>query len=195
MGFHALLALLGYGYGASYLYGVGSFIPMALHTAFIFLLLALALLFTQPEHGVAALLASKTPGGITARRLLPVGFAIPAFLGGLRLWGEKHGYYNSEFGVTIMVLVCIGSFSGLIWLNAVLLNRADLARTRAEAVAAESACGAGASNCTAHRRPGHGQQRIAEPDRGASTGGRAAAEATGRAAQDGRTASPLAAHG
>ena len=133
MGFHALLALLGYGYGASYLYGVGSFIPMALHTAFIFLLLALALLFTQPEHGVAALLASKTPGGITARRLLPVGFAIPAFLGGLRLWGEKHGYYNSEFGVTIMVLVCIGSFSGLIWLNAVLLNRADLARTRAEA--------------------------------------------------------------
>jgi signal transduction histidine kinase len=132
IGFHALLALLGYGYGASYLYGVGSFIPMALHTAVIFLLLALALLFTRTDRGVAALLVSKTPGGITARRLLPVGFAIPGFLGGLRLLGEKHGYYNSEFGVTIMVLVCIGSFSGLIWLNAVLLNRADLARSRAE---------------------------------------------------------------
>jgi len=131
--FHSLLALLGYIYSARYLYGVGSFIPMALHTATLFLLLSIGLLFAQPHYGAVALLVSNTPGGITARRLLPVAFGVPALLGALRLWGERVGIYGSEFGVTIMVLLCIATFIALIWWNAVLLNRTDEQRTAAEA--------------------------------------------------------------
>lgn len=131
--FHSLLAVLGYVYSANYLYGAGSYIPMALHTAVLFVLFAAALLFTQCEYGVMALFTSKTTGGVVARRLLPLAFIIPASLGALRLWGEKHGAYNVEFGVTLMVLLCIAAFVTLIWWNAAILNRMDVRRLKAEA--------------------------------------------------------------
>src|ERR1043166_4839951 len=123
--FHSLLALLGYVYSANYLYGVGSYIPMAVHTAALFLLLSLGLLSTQTDYGAVGLFVSRTPGGAIARRLLPFAIGVPAVLGALRLWGEKLRIYNSDFGVTIMVLVCIAAFAGLICWNAVLLNRTD----------------------------------------------------------------------
>ena len=138
VGFQALLALLGYIYSANYLYGVGSFIPMALHTAVLFLLLAAALLFKQADYGAVALFLGQTPGGITARRLLPLAFAVPAVLGGVRLWGEKRHLYNSEVGVTVMVLACMCASGALIWWNALLLNRADKQRSAAEAGVPES---------------------------------------------------------
>jgi signal transduction histidine kinase/ActR/RegA family two-component response regulator len=130
---HSLLALLGYLYSANYLYGVGSYIPMALHTAGLFALLSAGMLFAQTDVGAVALFVSNTTGGMIARRLLPVAFAIPALLGALRFWGEKHGLVNSEMGVTMMVLACIAIFTVLIWWNAVLLNRADCRRLEAEA--------------------------------------------------------------
>lgn len=130
--FQSLLALLGYVYSANYLYGVGSYIPMAVHTAGLFLLLSLALLFAQTDAYEVALFVSNTPGGCIARRLLPFAFAVPALLGALRLWGEKLRIFNPEFGVTLMVLLCIAAFTALIWWNAVVLNRADRRRCRAE---------------------------------------------------------------
>jgi len=131
--FHSLLALLGYTYSANYLYGIGSFIPMALHTAVLFLLLSLGMLFAQMNSDAVALFVSNTPGGVIARRLLPFSLGVPAILGAFRLWGEKHEIYNSEFGVTVMVVVLMAIFTGLIWWNAVLLNRTDLQRREAEA--------------------------------------------------------------
>jgi signal transduction histidine kinase/CheY-like chemotaxis protein len=131
--FHSLLALVGYAYSANYLYGIGSFIPMALHTAALFLLLSLGMLFAQTDYDAVALFVSNTPGGIIARRLLPFALAVPAVLGALRLLGEKKGIYNSDFGVTIMVVVSMAVFTTLIWWNAVLLNRADCQRRQAEA--------------------------------------------------------------
>jgi hypothetical protein len=61
--FHSLLALLGYVYSANYLHGVGSYVPMAVHTAGLFLLLALGVLFAQTNYGAMALFVSQTPGG------------------------------------------------------------------------------------------------------------------------------------
>ncbi len=131
--FLSLLALLGYAYSANYLYSVPSFLPMALHTAALFLLLSLGMLFAQTDYDAVALFVSNTPGGIIARRLLPFALAVPAILGALRLWAEKQGMYKGEFGVTIMVVVSIAVFTTLIWWNAVLLNKADFQRRQAEA--------------------------------------------------------------
>jgi signal transduction histidine kinase/CheY-like chemotaxis protein len=128
----SLLALLGYAYGAHYLYGIGPHLPMALNTAGLFLLLSVACLFAQTDSPTIALFASQTPGGVTARRLLPVAIGLPALLGAVRLWGEKLRLYDSEFGTTLMVVVAMAVLTVLIWWNAVLLNRADTQRRAAE---------------------------------------------------------------
>ena len=74
LAFVSLVPLVGYIYRASYLYSIGTYIPMALHTAAFFFLLALGLLLAQTDSGVVALFTSKTPGGAVARRLLPFAF-------------------------------------------------------------------------------------------------------------------------
>jgi PAS domain S-box-containing protein len=131
LAFSSLVQLVGYLYRASYLYSVGSY-PMALDTAVLFLLLASGILFAQSEFGVIALLISASPGGAVARRLLPFAFGVPLALGAFRMWGERHGLYTTDFGVTMMVVASATIFSSLVWWNAVVLNKADLARREAE---------------------------------------------------------------
>lgn len=131
--FNSMLALLGYVYGANSLYRIGSFIPMAVHTAGIFLILSVVLMLAKPERAPVSLFTMENLGGVIARRLLPVAILVPAILGAARIWGEGRGYYTKEFGTTIMVVCTIAVFTALIWWNAVLLSKADLRRQKAEA--------------------------------------------------------------
>jgi len=105
---------------------------MALHTATLFYLLALGSLLAQTDSGVVALFTSKTPGGAVARRLLPFAFVVPILLGALTIWVDKGRFYPEEFGITIVVVGSIAIFTGLIWRNAIWLNRADYHRREAE---------------------------------------------------------------
>jgi signal transduction histidine kinase/ActR/RegA family two-component response regulator len=130
--FVSLVPLVGYIYQASFLYSIGTYIPMAPHTAALFFLLALGLLLAQTESGVVALFTSKTPGGAMARRLLPFAFAVPVLLGALSIWLDRIGFQPGEFGITIVVVGSSAIFTGLIWRNAILLNRADSQRRVAE---------------------------------------------------------------
>ena len=132
LAFVSLVPLVGYIYQASYLYSIGSYIPMALHTAVLFFLLALGMLLAQTDYGVVALFTSPTPGGAIARRLLPFAFGVPIALGALTIWTAKRRIYPGEFGITVVVVGCIAIFTGLIWWNAILLNRADDHRREAE---------------------------------------------------------------
>jgi signal transduction histidine kinase/ActR/RegA family two-component response regulator len=132
LAFISLVPLVGYIYRASYLYRIGSYIPMALHTAALFLLFALGVLFAQTDSGVVALFTSKTPGGAVARRLLPFAFGVPIFLGALTIWVDNTKIYPGEFGITIVVVGSSAIFTGLIWWNAKLLNHADYQRREAE---------------------------------------------------------------
>jgi signal transduction histidine kinase/CheY-like chemotaxis protein len=104
-----------------------------LHTALFFFFLALGTLLAQTDSGVVALFTSKTPGGTVARRLLPIAFAVPVLLGALTIWVDKQKIYPGDFGVTIVVVGSSAIFTGLIWWNAILLNRADYQRREAEA--------------------------------------------------------------
>jgi len=132
LAFVSLVPLVGYIYRASYLYSIGVYIPMALHTATLFFLLALGLLLAQTDSGVVALFTSNTPGGAVARRLLPFAFAVPILLGALTIWLDKERIYPGEFGITIVVVGSSAIFTGLIWWNALLLNRTDRQRRDAE---------------------------------------------------------------
>ena len=77
----ALLALLGYAYRVPSFYGVGSLLPMTLHTAVAFVTLGVGILLARSDEGIAAVIASDTAGGIVARRLLPLAILLPAGLG------------------------------------------------------------------------------------------------------------------
>jgi len=131
LAFVSLVPLVGYFYRAGFLYSIGSYIPMALHTATLFFLLAMGILVAQTDSGVVALFTSLTPGGSIARRLLPFAFAVPIALGALTIWTEKERVCP-EFGITVVVVGSIAIFTGLIWWNAILLNRADYRRCEAE---------------------------------------------------------------
>jgi two-component system, cell cycle sensor histidine kinase and response regulator CckA len=128
----SLIPLVGYLYQATYLYSVGSYIPMALHTAFLFLLLAAGIVLAQLDEGAMALLLSRTPGGAIAQRLLPFAFGVPIALGALQMWGVKKGLYPASFGTILMVVGCVGIFGSLVWRSAILLNRSDERRREAE---------------------------------------------------------------
>lgn len=126
--FTSVLALLGYAYQVSSLYTVSSFIPMALHTSALFVLLSAAILCARPSGGFVGLLASQHPGGVMTRRLLPLTLLIISALGWLRLQGERAGLYTSEFGVTFYTAVSIAMFGAVIWWTARLLGRLDIER-------------------------------------------------------------------
>lgn len=129
----ALLALVGYSYGVGRLYGVGAFIPMALHVAGSFLLLAVAVLAARPEAGFMARIVEEGAGGEMVRRMLFVTIVVPLLLGWVMLAGHGAGYYDAAFGFTMFVVVVIAFLSTLIWTNARALAREESKRDEAAA--------------------------------------------------------------
>jgi hypothetical protein len=78
-------ALIGYCYSITAFYGIPSFIPMALHTALTFAVLATGLLHARPDRGLMAVVTGEGVGSLMARRLLVATIVIPLVLGWLRL--------------------------------------------------------------------------------------------------------------
>lgn len=132
IGFVSMLALLGYLYQASWLYGVVSFVPMALPTAIVFHLLATGLLLARRDRGWVRLILSDSPGGALVRLMLPILLPALVVLGWLRLAGERHGFFGAEMGTTLYTVMAILIVWGLIWWSARSLHRADKERRRME---------------------------------------------------------------
>jgi len=136
----ALLALVGYLYGTGPLNGLTSYIPMALPTALTLLVLGLGLLGARPRHGMMAIVASDSVGGIVTRRLLPAALLFPLILGWLRLRGQLDGLYDTEVGVATFAMSNVLVLLILVLWNARMLHRMDLRRMRdAEALRATTA--------------------------------------------------------
>jgi signal transduction histidine kinase len=114
VGFGALLPVTGYAYGVHLFTGIASFIPMAMHTAGTFLVLAFGLFFAIPEAPLAQIFASDDPAGVIARRLLPSSVLLTLFLGWLCLWGERHGYYEDALGMALFAIVLSLMFVALV---------------------------------------------------------------------------------
>ena len=102
--FGAILPITGYAYGVRSFSGLAAFIPMALHTAATFLLLALGLFFIVPNAALTQPFATSDSRGVLARRLVPLAVLLILFLGWLRLWGDRHGFYESSFGTALYAI-------------------------------------------------------------------------------------------
>lgn len=136
--FCAVLAIVGYAYRVEVFYSIRLFVPMALHTAVAFLLLAAGCLLARADNGTMGIIVSDTAGGVLARRLLPLAIVIPVVLGALRLGGERAGLYDSAFGVALFASSIILAFVAVIWWTAQLLHRVDTERRASEATRQEN---------------------------------------------------------
>jgi PAS domain S-box-containing protein len=116
----SLVALCGYLYGVTSLYAIGPYTSMAVHTVLGFLASSGALLLARPTEGMALIFASDTSAGRLLRRLLPAMVLVPIALGWLRLHGERAGYYDTTFGVALIVIstaITLTTFTSIVALS------------------------------------------------------------------------------
>ena len=125
-------AFLGYLYHEQYLYGVGQYTPMALHTAFTLLIVGGGILALRPERGLMAVLTSDQAGGYMLRRLLPGVLVLVPAIGWIRLYGERQGLYGTALGVAIFAAMATVALFGLLWWIARSMNEADKARRQSD---------------------------------------------------------------
>ena len=129
----ALLGLLGYVYQVKSLYGIGSYTQMAVHAAGGFILLSLGILFARPDRGLMVIGTANNAGGLMARQLSPAVIAIPPILGWMILNGYRAKSYDTEVAISLLAILNIVVFAGLIWWNARSLGFLDDQRRQAEA--------------------------------------------------------------
>lgn len=128
-----LLILTSYVYNAEALAGSYAVRPMSLSAALALLSLFVSLLFARPTTGIMALFTSDRTGGHLIRRALPYFLLVPLLFGWLRSYGETLGLYSTAFGVALLSILSAGFSIGIVWWNAVLLEREENRRLEAEA--------------------------------------------------------------
>ena len=133
----AFLPILGYVFGVQELFGVAQLTGISLHTAIVFVLLATGILLARPDLGPMRLMTVNDSGGVLVRRMLPVAILLPVALGWLRIKGEEAGYYDAEFGRSLLIFSFILLFSGWTVRTGQQLSRQTAARARAEAAQLE----------------------------------------------------------
>ncbi len=121
------VAAVGYAYGVLGLYRVGSFFPMALHTAVTFLITSTGLLWLYPGDGAIAVITSPHMGGKTARFLLPAIVGIPLVLGLLWIDAVQSGMFNPVSGMAIFVIADICVLGAIVAAVVLRLDRASIA--------------------------------------------------------------------
>ncbi len=128
------VALLGYAYSVTSLERVATFIPMALHSAGLFVMVSVATSCAMPEAGMIAMLTRRGPGGRVLRLMLPTFIVGAPLLGWLRLQGEIAGLFSPAFGVAMLIgaIVLLGLVSS--WKIARALDRAEAERQRADEI-------------------------------------------------------------
>lgn len=131
-GLISYVGLLGYSYGVSSLYAVELYSSMALHTALIAFVLAAGIFCARPAVGLMGVITADSVGGYVARRLIPAALVVPPLVAGLRLAGERAGYYGLEFGLALHTTANVVVFAVLVLLSAVSLHGVDVRRRRAE---------------------------------------------------------------
>ncbi|MCA1593875.1 MAG: sensor histidine kinase [Acidobacteria bacterium] len=117
----ALLALVGYIYRVTLLYGISAYTGMALHTALTFMVLSFGVLWARPERGLMSVITSDTAGGLMARHLFPTAVLTPILLGVVIVIGARRGLYDTTFGMSLCVMASIIVLSALVWRNAKML--------------------------------------------------------------------------
>ena len=125
------LTLIGYIYNIESLYRFGPYAAIALHTALIFLLLCLAMLFAQPNRGLMSIFVADSAGGFIARWIFPTIIIVPVMIGWLVWRGYQAHLYSAEADLTLFTLFSISAFGLIAGRMAYILHRIDVQRQTA----------------------------------------------------------------
>ncbi|KKN55463.1 hypothetical protein LCGC14_0581900 [marine sediment metagenome] len=117
-------ALIGYVFGVQQ-FRLSVFSTMALHTAALFVLCGVAMLFVRAEDGPMSSAVSPYVGGRSLRRLMPFIIVTPVLAGWLSMQGVAAGYYAEAFGFALGSLSSILVLGFVGWLGADALNREE----------------------------------------------------------------------
>ncbi|MBW4612993.1 MAG: PAS domain S-box protein [Desmonostoc vinosum HA7617-LM4] len=130
----SLQALIGYAYNVRTLHGIArNTTSMALHTAVLFILLCMGILWAQTKQGVMRVVMDDTYSGLLARRLLLAAIAVPLILGWLILKGHQLGHYDAAFAISLFTIALIVIFAILIWQSTLVVERLNRQREIAQA--------------------------------------------------------------
>jgi diguanylate cyclase (GGDEF)-like protein/PAS domain S-box-containing protein len=132
------VAMLGYAYGVSSLYTVAGATSMALHTAVCVAVLSVAILVHDPSAGLVGLLRDKGSAGNLLRPIAPFILLGPTVLGGVRLWAQDQGWFDTRFGIALLVMSMTVLGGALSWRAAVRLQELDRERDGAWAAMDET---------------------------------------------------------
>jgi len=104
-------ALIGYGYDiGDFLRQKPNYTPMAIHSATVFVLLALGVVNARPDYPFRRFMTSDSAAGVTVRRLLPAVTGFTLVTG----WLIQHGYHAGYFGeAMVSPLFTVASIAGL----------------------------------------------------------------------------------
>ncbi len=132
------LALLGYAYAVTTPLPIWPYGSVAPQTGVLIMMLGLGVLAARPEGAITRIVTTRLAGSAIARRLLPAAVLVPFVLGGLRLYGQRLGLYDTTFGVALLVTSNVVVFAILILATARLLNQSDARRVAAHEALRES---------------------------------------------------------
>ena len=132
----ALLAIVGYAYGAEQLYGTAHYTGIALNTALALLVLGLGMLASRADEGFVSAIANDLAAGRSARELLLAAILLPFALGWIRIQGQRLGLYDLGFGAAVFVLALMLVLSAVVWRNAARLAAFERRLVEAESEAA-----------------------------------------------------------
>jgi diguanylate cyclase (GGDEF)-like protein/PAS domain S-box-containing protein len=122
------VAVLGYAYKVSSLYTVGGFTSMAVHSAVCVEMLSLSVLLLDPSGGLVSLFRNRGSAGRFARLMLPFLVLGPSVLGWLGLLAQDEGWFDTRFGVSLLVMSMTVLGLVLTWLATISMR--DLDRQR-----------------------------------------------------------------
>lgn len=126
------IALTAYVYDAQSLEQIFPYSTLAIHTAVLFFLSGMGILFRQTDTFFLQIFASDSTSGIIVRRLIPVVVILPIVTGWLRLQGQLMGLYDIAFGTTLTVVVNMVILLISIWWVITYLVKVDSERIRAQ---------------------------------------------------------------
>jgi PAS domain S-box-containing protein len=127
-----LIGLTGYLSGITSFSGLGGALRIAPATAAALVLAGVALLLARPQRSIVRLLVSAGPGGIVARRLLPVAVGLPLLLEVLRLELVDHEVLSGRVGDWMFAFLILAILAAIVLRLGRGLDLLDIGRRAAE---------------------------------------------------------------
>jgi len=101
----AAIFFIGYTYGIGSMQHFNGFSSIAFQTAICLLIISFLVLKISPQKKIIGVFLEPTSLSTVSSRYLLVVYFLIFFIGWIRLWGQRFGYYGTEVGLGIMIII------------------------------------------------------------------------------------------